>query len=162
MTDTAPADPGGGGRAAGGSDPMGEPATDPGSDAAKVAVVRDILDSWTAQDWPRVESLFAPDGILHSVMSEPVVGRAAFAGRLAVLAKGLERIQLHIKAIGVIDGRVFVERVDDFDTNGHHGEVPVVGVLTVANGMVTHWLEYYDRATLLHGMGVDPQHDFGH
>jgi len=131
-------------------------------DEAAVAVVRDILDSWSAQDWARVEARFAPDGVLHSVMSEPVVGRAAFAERLRVLAVGLERIQLHIKAIGVIDGRVFVERVDDFDTNGHHGEVPVVGVLRVADGMVTEWLEYYDRATLLRGMGIEPGQDFAH
>lgn len=123
------------------------------SDSQKIAVVRDILDSWSAQDWARVESLFAPDGVLHSVMSEPVVGRAAFADRLAELATGLERIQLHITAIGVVDGRVFVERVDDFDTNGHHGEVPVVGILRVEDGLVTEWLEYYDRATLLRGMG---------
>jgi limonene-1,2-epoxide hydrolase len=129
-------------------------------DDAKVAVVREILDSWSAQDWARVESLFAPDGVLHSVMSEPVVGRAAFAERLRVLHEGLERIQLHIKAIGVVDGRVFVERVDDFDVNGHHGEVPVVGVLRVEDGMVTEWLEYYDRATLLRGMGVEQ--DFAH
>jgi limonene-1,2-epoxide hydrolase len=132
------------------------------TDAAKIAVVQDILDSWSAEDWPRVESLFAPDGVLHSVMSEPVVGREAFAGRLAVLARGLERIKLHIKAIGVIGGRVFVERVDDFDTNGHHGEVPVVGILSVENGLVTEWLEYYDRATLLRGMGIDPNQDFAH
>lgn len=130
------------------------------TDEDRIAVVRDILDSWSAQDWARVESLFAPDGVLRSVMSEPVVGRAAFAERLAVLAKGLERIQLHVKAIGVVDGRVFVERVDDFDTNGHHGEVPVVGVLRVENGLVTEWLEYYDRATLLRGMGV--AEDFTH
>ena len=132
------------------------------ADQQKIAVVRDILGSWSAQDWPRVESLFAPEGILQSVMSEPVVGRAAFAERLVALARGLERIQLHIKAIGVIDGRVFVERVDDFDTNGHHGEVPVVGILTVQDGLVTHWLEYYDRATLLRGMGIDPSRDFAH
>ena len=130
------------------------------SDEEKVAVVRDILDSWSAQDWARVESLFAPDGVLHSVMSTPVVGREAFAERLRVLARGLERIQLHVKAIGVIDGRVFVERVDDFDVNGSHGEVPVVGVLRVEDGLVTEWLEYYDRATLLRGMGLDS--DFAH
>jgi limonene-1,2-epoxide hydrolase len=134
----------------------------PDTDAEKVAVVQDILDSWSAQDWARVESLFAPNGVLQSVMSAPVVGREAFAERLRVLAVGLERIQLHIKAIGVIDGRVFVERVDDFDTNGHHGEVPVIGVLTVEDGLVTEWLEYYDRATLLRGMGVEPADDFAH
>lgn len=125
------------------------------TDDAKIAVVRDILDSWSAENWERVVSLFAPDGVLHSVMSEPVVGREAFAERLDTLHQGLERIQLHIKAIGVIDGRVFVERVDDFDVNGHHGEVPVVGVLRVEDGLVTEWLEYYDRAMLLRGMGVE-------
>ena len=132
------------------------------TDEEKVAVVQDILDSWTAQDWDRVAALFAEDGVLQSVMSEPVVGRAAFAERLAVLAQGLERIQLHIKAIGVIGGRVWVERVDDFDTNGHHGEVPVVGILSVEDGLVTQWLEYYDRATLLRGMGIEPSQDFAH
>jgi limonene-1,2-epoxide hydrolase len=132
------------------------------TDEEKIAVVQDILDSWSAENWERVASLFAPDGVLHSVMSEPVVGREAFAERLRVLAIGLERIQLHIKAIGVIDGRVFVERVDDFDTNGHHGEVPVVGILRVEDGMVTEWLEYYDRASLLRGMGIEPSNDFAH
>ncbi len=132
------------------------------TDDEKIAVVQEILDSWSAQDWARVEALFAPEGVLQSVMSEPVVGRPAFAERLAVLADGLERIQLHIKAIGVIGGRVWVERVDDFDTKGHHGEVPVVGILTVQDGMVTQWLEYYDRATLLRGMGVEPSQDFAH
>lgn len=132
------------------------------SDAAKVAVVHEILQAWTDQDWAKVASLFAPDGVLQSVMSAPVVGREAFAERLAVLAEGLERIELRIKAIGVIDGRVFVERVDDFDTHGHHGEVPVVGILEVTDGLVSHWLEYYDRPTLLRGMGIDPADDFAH
>lgn len=124
------------------------------SDAAKIAVARDIMSAWTAQDWDRVVSLFAPDGVLHSVMLEPIVGRDAFAERVRKLAVGLERIELRVKAIGVIDGRVFVERVDDFDTNGNHCELPVVGILRVEDGLVTEWLDYYDRATLLRGMGL--------
>ena len=132
------------------------------TDGEKVAVVQGILDAWSDQDWDGVLARFAPDGVLHSVMSEPVVGRDAFAERLRVLAVGLTFIKLHIKAIGVVDGRVFVERLDEFDTNGHHGEVPVVGVLRVEDGLVTEWLEYYDRATLLRGMGVDPADDFAH
>ena len=68
------------------------------TDDEKIAVVTDILDSWSAQDWDRVASLFAPDGVLHSVMSTPIVGREAFAARVAKLHEGLERIQLHIKA----------------------------------------------------------------
>jgi limonene-1,2-epoxide hydrolase len=134
--------------------------SDTHSDEEKIAVVRDILDSWSAENWDRVISLFAPDGVLQSMMTTAVVGREAFAERIKMLHVGLERIQLHIKTIGAIDGKVFVERVDDFDINGHHGEVPVVGVLTVENGMISEWLEYYDRATLLAGMGLSE--DFAH
>jgi limonene-1,2-epoxide hydrolase len=124
------------------------------NDEAKVGVVREMIDAWNATDWERVVALFAPDGVLHSVMSEPVAGRAAIRERLAVLADGLESIDIRTRALGVIDGRVFVERLDVFDVRGHHGEVPVVGVLRVEDGLVTEWLEYYDRATLLRGMGL--------
>ncbi|MFB9679680.1 nuclear transport factor 2 family protein [Streptosporangium vulgare] len=123
-------------------------------DDAKLSVVRDMVEAWNALDWERVVGLFAPDGVLHSVMQEPLRGREAIGERLAVLADGLERLTLHVRALGVIDGRVFLERLDVFDVRGHHGEVPVVGVLSVADGLVTEWLEYYDRATLLRGMGL--------
>ncbi|MGI8331214.1 nuclear transport factor 2 family protein [Actinomadura scrupuli] len=123
-------------------------------DTEKLAVVRDMVDAWNTMDWAKIVSLFAPDGVLHSVMSEPVRGRAAIGERLAVLADGLERLSLEVRAMGVIDGRVYVERVDVFDVRGSHGEVPVVGVLSLRDGLVTEWLEYYDRATLLRGMGL--------
>ena len=80
-----------------------------------------------------------------------------------MLAVGLERIKLHIKTIGVIDGRVFVERVDDFDTNGHHGEVPVVGVLTVEERhghRVARVLRPGDPACA--AWALDPANDFAH
>ena len=54
----------------------------------------------------------------------------------------------------MIDGRVFVQRVDDFHFDGTHGVVPVVGILSMADGRITEWLEYYDRPTLLKGMGL--------
>lgn len=125
-----------------------------------IETARAMFDAWNRQDWDRVIALFAEDGVLHSVMQEPIVGRAAIGERIRALAQGLERIELRIKALGVIDGRVFVERVDDFDVNGHHGEVPVVGILSIVDGQVTEWLEYYDRATLMRGMGLPA--DFAH
>jgi limonene-1,2-epoxide hydrolase len=56
--------------------------------------------------------------------------------------------------MGVIDGLVFVERVDRFVYDGKPGAVPVVGVLDVKDGKVQVWREYYDRAQLLKEMGV--------
>jgi limonene-1,2-epoxide hydrolase len=130
------------------------------TDEQRLAVARDMFDAWNTQDWDRAIGLFAPDGVLHSVMQDPLVGRDAIGERIRSLVRGLERIELRVKALGVIGGRVFVERVDDFDVNGHHGEVPVVGILSIEDGHVTEWLEYYDRATLMRGMGLPA--DFAH
>lgn len=126
------------------------------TDAQKLAVARQMFAAWHALDWPKVYSLFAEDGVLHSMMDEPVVGRAAVQERLGRLAPGIARIELQVKHLGVVDGRVFVERVDDFDYKGHHGRVPVVGVLEIEGGKVKVWREYYDRAQLLREMGVAP------
>ena len=130
------------------------------TDDQKLDLARRMFEAWDTMDWDGVVAMFADDGVLHSVMQEPVVGRAAIAERMAILGSKAERITLHIKALGIIDGRVFVERVDDFDFDGHHGEVPVVGILRMADGAITEWLEYYDRPTLLAGMGITD--DFGH
>ena len=132
------------------------------TDTEKLDLAREMFQAWDTLDWDGVVDLFAEDGVLHSVMQEPVVGRAAIAERMAILGGKAERLKLHIKALGIIDGRVFAERVDDFDYDGHHGEVPVVGVLRMADGRVTEWLEYYDRPTLLASMGVSVAEDFGH
>ncbi|MER7273167.1 nuclear transport factor 2 family protein [Dactylosporangium sp. NPDC000244] len=128
---------------------------------APLDVARDMIDAWNRMDWDRVVALFAEDGVLHSVMQEPIVGRPGIETRIRSLTAGLERIELRVKAMGVIDGRVFIERVDDFDIHGHHVELPVVGILRIgSSGLVTEWLEYYDRASMMRGMGLPA--DFSH
>lgn len=124
------------------------------NDSDKLALAREMVQAWDVMDWTRVVDLFAEDGVLHSVMQEPLVGKEAVAGRIALLASKCERITLKIESLGVIDGRVFVQRVDDFHFDGTHGVVPVVGILSMADGRITEWLEYYDRPTLLKGMGL--------
>jgi limonene-1,2-epoxide hydrolase len=58
--------------------------------------------------------------------------------------------------MGIIDGLVFMERTDRFIYKGKAGSVPVVGILDVRNGKVQEWREYYDRASLMSAMGVQP------
>ncbi|WP_198652794.1 nuclear transport factor 2 family protein [Actinocorallia populi] len=130
------------------------------TDEEKLRTVREMVGAWNARDWDGIVSLFAPDGVLHSVMQAPLHGRAAIRSRLALLAEGLTHLDLRIRAMGVIDGRVFLERRDVFDNSHGRTEVPVVGVLTLQDGLVTEWLEYYDRATLLAGFGRTPVTDF--
>jgi limonene-1,2-epoxide hydrolase len=125
------------------------------TDAQKLAVVKKMLNAWDTMNWTQVVELFADDGVLHSMMNEPIVGRAAIKERIMQLAAGTKRIELKVAHIGVIDGLVFIERVDDFDFNGHVGLVPVVGIMDIDHGRVRAWREYYDRAQLLKGMGVE-------
>ena len=133
----------------------------PNDDAAKLAVARDMFNAWDKKDWQKVVNLFTPDGVLHSMMVEPIVGREAIGRRMAALTDGLESIHLNIKNLGVINGLVYVERQDEFVYKGNAGKVPVVGVLDIRDGLVKEWREYYDRAELLREMGVKTDFD-GH
>jgi limonene-1,2-epoxide hydrolase len=124
------------------------------TDEQKLATVKAMIHAWDTLDWDRVAALFAKDGVLRSMMTDPIVGRESIRQHLAPLAGGTSHLELQVARMGVIDGRVFVERVDDFVYNGRHGRVPVVGVFEVEGGHVKEWREYYDRAQLLSAMGV--------
>lgn len=133
--------------------PMAAQAAD--TDAGRIAVVKEMIAAWKAADWKKVGDLFAEDGVLHSMMIEPVKGREAIYQRIAALGKGAPGgVVLDVSHMGVIDGLVFIERVDRFTYNGKPGAVPVVGILDVQDGKVKAWREYYDRAQLLKEMGA--------
>jgi limonene-1,2-epoxide hydrolase len=118
-------------------------------DAERLAVANDMIDAWNQMDWERAYGLFAEDGVLHSVMREPIVGREVIRTRLSALFVGLERIELQISNIGVVRDVVMFERVDDFDYNGKHARIPVVGVMEISDGKVDVWREYYDKTSLM-------------
>jgi limonene-1,2-epoxide hydrolase len=133
---------------------LAAPATFADTDAQKLATVRQMIDAWNQRNWQQVYDLFAADGVLQSMMLPPTVGREAIQQRIGALAKDISAIELRVRHIGVVDGVVFVERVDDFVYRGKHGAVPVVGVVEVEQGRVKAWREYYDRAQLIEAMGL--------
>ena len=69
-------------------------------------------------------------------------------------------MRIEVSNAGVVNGAVFLERVDNFVIRGHAGAMPVVGVIEIEDGRVTMWREYYDRATLLRGLALE--RDFVH
>ena len=104
-----------------------------------------------------VRTSSAADGPAEHDAVRATVGREAISKRIGG-PPGISKIELRIRHIGVVDGVVFIERVDDFVYRGHHGTVPVVGVVEVAQGHVTAWREYYDRAQMIEALGL--QQDF--
>ena len=129
------------------------------TDAEKIATVKEMINAWNTLNWNKVYDLFAEDGALQSMMLEPTVGRAAIKQRIQGLATDISRIELKVRHIGVVDGVVFIERVDDFVYRGKHGAVPVVGVVEVEKGRVKAWREYYDRGQMLDAMGLKADFD---
>jgi limonene-1,2-epoxide hydrolase len=113
-----------------------------------------MITAWNTRNWPLVAELFTEDGVLHSMMIEPVVGRKAIDARISAMGAGISEITLNIKNIGRVGDVVFIERVDSFTYKGHKGEVPVVGVLEVEGDKIKVWREYYDRAELVAAMGL--------
>lgn len=130
------------------------------TDAQKLATVQKMIEAWNTRNWQQVYQLFAEDGVLESMMlPAPTVGREAISKRIGALAKDISRIELRIRHMGVADGVVFIERVDDFVYRGKHGAVPVVGVVEVEQGRVKAWREYYDRDQMIEAMGLKEDFD---
>jgi len=124
------------------------------TDEQKIGLGRRMAEAWRVMDWRKVADMFAPDGVLHSMMVEPVVGREAVYKRVSGLGDGLEQIVLNIHHMGVIDGVLYMERTDEFTIRGKAGSAPVVGVLEFDGPLIKVWREYYDRAHLLKAMGL--------
>jgi limonene-1,2-epoxide hydrolase len=123
------------------------------SDARKIEIFRTMARAWHEQDWETCASLFAPDGILHSVMLEPVVGRQTIYDRISRLGGKHKSVTLNIERIGVIDGAVVVQRVDEIVIDGRRGECPAVGVIEFEGDRIARWRDYYDRNMLAGAAG---------
>jgi limonene-1,2-epoxide hydrolase len=124
------------------------------TDEQKIAIGREMAEAWRVMDWRKVADMFTADGVLHSMMVDPIVGRDAVFKRVSGLGDGLESITLNIRHMGVIDGVLYMERSDEFVIRGKFGSAPVVGVLEFEGGLIKVWREYYDRAHLLKAMGL--------
>jgi len=124
---------------------------------ARLVVAQEMVQAWNERDWDRVYELFAEDGVLHSVMTDPIVGRENIRARLTPMTDGIDQIELRIVNMGLVNDVVMLERVDDFVYNGKHGEVPVVGVMEITDGKVRIWREYYDHHSLVEAMSPEPR-----
>lgn len=127
------------------------------SDADKIALFHKMARGWEAKEWRTCADLFTPDGVLHSVMIDPVVGRETIYQRMVGLTKPNKEVRLLIHRIGVIDGALFVERHDEIILDGVSRKAPVVGVLEFEGSHISLWREYYDRAQLMRAAGHAPE-----
>ena len=120
-----------------------------------IAVVKQMIAAWEERDADAIAEMLTEDGVLHSVMIDPIKGREAIRPRMAFLVDNASEMKLNVRNWAVTGNTVFIEREDEFVFKGHAGKVPVVGVLVIEGDKVAEWREYYDRAELLEAMGVE-------
>ena len=120
-----------------------------------IAVVKRMIAAWEARDADAITNMFTEDGVLHSVMIDPIVGREALRPRMAFLVDNATHMRLNVRTWAVTGNTVFIERQDEFVFKGREGKVPVVGVLMVEGDKIKEWREYYDRAELLSELGIE-------
>ncbi|WP_375290969.1 SgcJ/EcaC family oxidoreductase [Qipengyuania sp.] len=120
-----------------------------------IAVVKKMIAAWEARDAEAITNMFTEDGVLHSMMIDPIVGREDILPRMQFLVDNASHMHLNVRNWAVTGDTVFIERQDEFTFKGHEGKVPVVGVLVVEGDKIKEWREYYDRAELLEAMGVE-------
>ena len=128
----------------------------PISDERKAEIFREMAQAWHEQAWRTCADLFAPDGVLHSVMLEPVVGRETIYNRISKLGGAHKQVTLHIHRIGTIGDALVVERTDEIVIDGRRGTCPAVGVLEFEGDKIARWRDYYDRAMLERAAGHAP------
>ncbi len=119
-----------------------------------VAVVKKMIEQWEKLDGNGIADMFTEDGVLHSMMIEPIKGRENIRPRMKFLVDNATHMKLNVRTWATTGNTVIIERTDEFTFKGHEGKVPVVGVLVVEGDKVKEWREYYDRAELLEAMGV--------
>lgn len=123
------------------------------SDEQKIAVFRAMVSGWQDKQWRQCADLFAPNGVLQSMMKEPVVGREVFYERMVNLAAPNKKVTMHVHRVGIIDGAVVSERTDEVVIDGISRSAPVVGIMEFDGPLISLWREYYDLAQLRRAQG---------
>ncbi|MES2339810.1 MAG: limonene-1,2-epoxide hydrolase family protein [Pseudomonadota bacterium] len=124
------------------------------SDERKVEVGHQMIAAWNAMDWDAAAALMTEDSVLHSMMIDPIVGRDTIHKRISGLGALADSIDLQVSNMGVINGILYMERLDTFVVKGKPGATPVCGALEFEGDRIKVWREYYDRHHLLDQMGM--------
>ena len=118
-------------------------------DCPEIVVVRAQLKAWERLDWQAAAAMFKPDGRFAMAMLDPVVGRESILAFLQSFSGNCTRMKIDILEIGIINGKVFAERVDRFDYGAHEIDLPCVGIFEIEDGLILEWREYFDRNSIV-------------
>lgn len=112
-------------------------------------VVKNIILAWRKLDVEGVMQYISEDILWYSHVGgkPPMKGKAAFQEFITALGKGISDNNWRVFKMTADGDDVYCEGVDDFKLlDGKRITVPYLGVMTVRNGLVVEWRDYFDGA----------------
>jgi limonene-1,2-epoxide hydrolase len=117
-----------------------------------IETVATFLARINAMDMDGAMALLAEDIIYDNVPMPTVHGREAARAFLGQLPA--EAMNWRVHAIAAAGHTVLTERTDDFTLAGGRAiSVRVMGAFDVADGLITHWRDYFDLKQFMDPMG---------
>tara|TARA_Y100001936_G_scaffold92495_1_gene91008 strand:- start:1678 stop:2121 length:444 start_codon:yes stop_codon:yes gene_type:complete len=122
-----------------------------------LTVVENMFKAWESLDMNAVLDNWHEEGYLWSMMNtEKTQGHEKLSVHLDRLMSTCTRLKIEVQNYVISGDTYMCECIDDFDTEtGGHGYIPTARVMTVRDGKVDQWRDYYNRATLMAAMGVE-------
>jgi limonene-1,2-epoxide hydrolase len=110
-----------------------------------IAIVKDFITAWEAQDLDRVMSFFTEDAEWHNIPMPLLTGAADIRKSISGFIKMGDKVVFDVPHIAESSsGVVMTERVDKFRINGQWLELPVMGTFEIRNGKIAKWRDYFD------------------
>jgi limonene-1,2-epoxide hydrolase len=109
-----------------------------------IDIVRDFCAIWAKGDYDAVMDFFTDDIVYHNIPVDPMVGKDAVRGMMAMFTTGVERIEFRVDNIAATGNVVLTERVDFFFLPDKTIELPVMGTFEVRDGKIAKWRDYFD------------------
>lgn len=110
-----------------------------------IAIVKDLISAWEAQDLDRVMRSFTDDAVWHNIPMPVLNGVADIRKSIAGFIKMGDKVVFDVAHIAESSsGVVMTERVDKFRINGQWLEIPVMGTFEIRDGKIAKWRDYFD------------------
>lgn len=109
-------------------------------------IAEEFLGLWTADRMEDALTMLTEDVYYHNVPFPVIIGRDGVRQFHIDFGFGKDwRAEFNIINIAVVGNVVLSERLDVFyHTSGGTISLPVMGALTIENGMITIWRDYFD------------------
>ncbi len=110
-----------------------------------IAIVKDFIAAWEAQDLDRVMRFFKDDAVYHNIPMPILNGVADIRKTIAGFIGMGEQLVFETHHIAeAAGGVVMTERTDKFKINGQWLKLPVMGVFEIMDGKIAKWRDYFD------------------